>query len=112
MFYSVPKTITMASGTKPNVFVDEKKFTHYYKNLSFDWSFYILTNAEFDKPVAFPKSRISHKRTAYDYRVGFLLKPIGTSMSFHKKTWSCITRNDVYETLCPKTFACQEGWYP
>ena len=76
------------SGTKQNVFVDEKRFIHYYKNMSYDWSFYILTNAEFDKPVAFPKSRLSHKRTAYDYRIGFWLKPIGTSMSFHKKTWS------------------------
>ena len=80
----------MASGTKQNVFVDEEKFTHYYKNMSCDWSFYILTNGEFDKPVAFPNSRVSHKRTAYDYRVGFWLKPIGTSMSFNKKTWSCI----------------------
>ena len=22
-----------------------------------------------------------------------------------------VTRNDVYETLCPQSLACQEGWY-
>ena len=66
----------MASNKKQKIYVDEKAFAHMYENLLYPWTFYILTNADFDKAIAFSNSRLSHKWSAEDYSVGLWFNPI------------------------------------
>ena len=58
------------------VHVDKKSFVHMYEHLDYTSGFYVLSNAPFDKSLAFSSSCINAEWSAENFDVDSWFKPV------------------------------------